>query len=206
MMMTLYGSGQSRSFRGLWALEEAGLAYTYVAVSIGSQDENGTHNTRYLNMNSQGKAPTLVDDDLVLTESAAIVSYIGEMAQPKNFVPQHAKDKARYDQIMFFVMSDLEQPLWTNGKHRFAIPQEYRVPDILPTTHWEFAKSLMALDALKGDEEYVCCGHFTFADIMVAQTLSWAERFGYEIPAPWTTYKDRMQGRPAFTRALKALD
>ena len=32
-MIKLYGRGQSRSFRALWALEEAGLDYEYVEVT-----------------------------------------------------------------------------------------------------------------------------------------------------------------------------
>jgi glutathione S-transferase len=204
-MITLYGSGQSRSFRALWALEEAGVEYSYAAVSVGSQDENGTRTPEYLKMNSQGKVPTLVDDDLVLTESASIVNYIGNLVPQENFVPQNAKEKALYDQVMFFVMSDLEQPLWTNGKHRFAIPEEHRIPGILPTTHWEFAKSLKALDALRGSNEYICSAHFTFADIMVTQTLNWAERFEYDVPATWKAYANKIQERTAFKRALEKL-
>jgi glutathione S-transferase len=201
-MITLYGSGQSRS---LWALEEAGVEYSYAAVSVGSQDENGTRTPEYLKMNSQGKVPTLVDDDLVLTESASIVNYIGNLVPQENFVPQNAKEKALYDQVMFFVMSDLEQPLWTNGKHRFAIPEEHRIPGILPTTHWEFAKSLKALDALRENNEYICNDHFTFADIMVTQTLNWAERFEYDVPDTWKAYANKIQERPAFKRALEKL-
>jgi glutathione S-transferase len=204
-MITLYGSGQSRSFRGLWALEEAGLEYTYVAVSVGSPEENGTRTPEYLKMNSQGKVPTLVNNDLVLTESASIVNYIGGLVPQMKFVPQDVKEKALYDQVMFFVMSDLEQPLWTNGKHRFAIPEEHRIPEILPTTHWEFNKSLKALDTLKANNEYICGNHFTFADIMVAQTLNWAERFEYDIPEAWQAYQGILQDRPAFKRAVDAL-
>jgi len=78
--MKLYGSGQSRSFRCLWALEEAALDYEYIQVKFGSSDENGTQSDHYKNVNSQGKVPTLINEDLILTESAAIVNYIGTLA------------------------------------------------------------------------------------------------------------------------------
>ena len=204
-MITLFGSGQSRSFRCLWALEEAGLDYQYQAVAIGSDQENGTRTEEYLKMNSQGKVPTFVHDDLVLTESASIVNYIGSLAPEHNFIPSELVARAQYDQIMFFVMADMEQPLWTNGKHRFAIPQEHRVPNIIPTTHWEFAKSLKALEKLKGDQTFICGEQFTFADIMVAQTLIWAERFEYTIPENWVTYLRQMQERPAYQKAMEAI-
>lgn len=40
--MKLYGMGKSRSFRALWALEEARLDYEYISVKFGSAEENGT--------------------------------------------------------------------------------------------------------------------------------------------------------------------
>jgi glutathione S-transferase len=79
------------------------------------------------------------------------------------------------------------------------------VPTILPTTHWEFAKSLKALGVFKADNEYICGDQFTFADIMVTQTLNWAERFEYDVPNIWKTYRDKMQARPAFKRAVEVV-
>jgi len=114
-MIKLYGSGQSRSFRALWALEEAGLNFEYVEVTaqfIASDD--------YKALNSQSKIPTLVDGALVLTESAAIVNYVASLSD-RSLMPEEGPARAEYDDFCYFIMTDFEQPLWTKGKHSFAL-------------------------------------------------------------------------------------
>lgn len=203
--MQLYGKGLSRSFRTLWAAEETGVDYEYIAVEFGSSDENGTASEFYKSINAQGKVPTLVDGDLVIRESAAILNYLAAKAPESQLMPADGTaERARYDEMCFFILSDLEQPLWTNGKHRFAIPEEYRVPEVLTkTTPFEFAKAQSALLALKGDSEYAAGDQFTMADILLAQTLDWAQRFEFTVDGGLLDYRDAMFKRDAFARAMK---
>jgi glutathione S-transferase len=205
--MKLYGKGSSRSFRCLWAAEEAGLDVDYIDVAFGSDGDNGTNSEAYRLLNYQGKVPTLVDEnqDLVLTESGAIVNYIASISAQKALIPlpEELKSRALYDQLAFFALTDLEQPLWTNGKHRFAIPKEHRVPDVLNTTIWEFDKSQKALVGLIGEHPKFAIGeHFSMADIFIAHSLSWAESFKFELFDGLKEYKDRMYAREACQRAL----
>ena len=172
--MKLYGTKKSRSFRCVWAAEETGLDYEYIEVALGSTEPDGSQTEHYRQLNFQGKVPTFCDSKVTLTESAAILNYFAKMNPEKNLIPvDNTPVRAHYDQLAFFVMSDLEQALWTNGKHRFAIPAQYRVPDVLPTTHWEFEKSQKALVRLIGEHpaEYALGEHFTMVDILIAHTL-----------------------------------
>lgn len=203
--MQLYGMGLSRSFRTLWAAEETDADYDYIELEFGSSGSNDPQSKQYKKLNPQGKVPTLVDGDLVICESAAILNYLAAKAPQYNLMPADGTaDRARYDEMCFFIMSELEQPLWTTGKHRFAIPEQYRVPEILTkTTAFEFAKAQSALLALKGDREYAAGDHFTMADILLAQTLGWAQRFKFSIEESLLEYKEHMTKRDAFARAMK---
>jgi len=203
--MQLYGMGISRSFRTLWAAEEAGADYEYIELKFGSKGDDGPQSEQYRKLNHQGKVPTLVDGDLVICESAAILNYLAAKAPQQNLMPADGSaDRARYDEMCFFILSELEQPLWTTGKHKFAIPEQYRVPEILTkTTAFEFAKAQTALLAIKGEREYAAGNHFTMADILLAQTLGWAQRFEFTIEDSLLEYKDRMTKRAAFSRAMK---
>ena len=205
--MKLYGVGKSRSFRTVWAAEEAGLDYEYIEVEFGGAGDNGSGGSVYRQFNYQGKVPTMIDDELVLTESAAIVNYIATKNSALNLVPcSESVERALYDQLVFFVMTDLEQPLWTNGKHRFALPEKWRVPQILDTTLWEFEKSQKALQNLIGSEpEFAIGDHFTMADVLVAHTLVWAENFKFELFDGLRDYKNRMIKRKACEAALAKL-
>lgn len=208
--MKLYGKSMTRSFRCIWAAEEAALEYEYIPVEFGRRDEQGTDNEDYRLINSQGKVPTLVDDSygdksLVLTESAAIVNYLG-LKSDKALRPSETDlfQSARYDELMFFIMSDLEQPLWTNGKHRFAIPKEHRVADVLPTTAWEFQKAQNALVKLIGEAPTYALGDsFSMVDVMLGHTLTWAEAFKFELLPGLKSYKDALYKREACQRAFQ---
>jgi len=202
--MKLYGFGQSRSFRALWALEETGLDYEYIAVNFGSEEGPlGSKSPEYMAINPQGKVPTLIDGSLTLTESAAMLNHIARKAPDSNLIPAHNEDLlARYDEILFFVLSDLEQPLWTNGKHRFALPEDQRVPQMLETANWEFAKAQKALHYHLEGREYVVGESFTAADILVAHTINWAERFDFQVDPELLAYRDAHFQRPAARKAL----
>jgi glutathione S-transferase len=206
-MITLYGSSQSRSFRALWALEEAEIRYEYTKIRLGSQDENGSQTVQYKTINYQGKVPTLVDDQLIITESAAILNYIAMLVPDKNLIPlDDVKLRAGYDDISFFVLADLEQPLWTYGKHSFVLPKELRLPEIKKTVEYEFARSIDALQHYLENKDYAINNSFTMADILIAQTLQWARSAQFTVPDSLKSYAQRMYQRPACQRALlKAL-
>ena len=204
--MKLYGMGKSRSFRALWALEEAGLKYEYIEIEFGSEGKNGAASQEYLSLNTQGKVPTLVDDDLIITESGAILNYIASNSTNLTLIPSNnLKTRAKYDEMLCFVLSDLEQGLWTNGKHRFALPEAQRIPDILPTATWEFDKAIKALQNQFDGNGFVVGENFTMADVLLAHTLNWAESFKFDVPESLLTYKNKMYYRKACKKALEEL-
>jgi glutathione S-transferase len=204
-MITLYGFGQSRSFRALWALEESGLEYNYVPVDFGSEKGPlGSKSEEYKQINLQGKVPTLVDGNLTLTESAAMLNHIARKSSGAELIPTaNTNELALYDEIMFFVLSDLEQPLWSNGKHRFALPEAQRIPQMLVTAEWEFNKSQEALAHHLDGREFVIGEHFTMADLVISHTINWAQRFEFSVDAQFLTYRDRHYQRAAAQRALE---
>ncbi len=195
-MIYLYGRGQSRSFRALWALNEAGLPHQYIEVDGDNPPEN------YLRMNPQGKVPTLVDDDVTLTESAAMVNYAGNLA---GLMPADNKIKARYDEIAYFVMTDFEQPLWTIGKHRFALPEAHRQESILSTAMFEFEKSQKALHHHIDGCEFAVGTTFTMADVLLSHTINWADRFEMPLDDDIKAFRDRHYARAACRASLEAV-
>jgi len=205
MTIKLYGSGQSRSFRCLWALSEAQIDCDFIGLNLGSSGANGAKSPEYLAINSQGKTPSLVHDGFVLNESAAILNYIDALAE-QSFIPSEPKARAKYDELTYFILAELEQPLWSNSKHRFAIPEEHRIPAMLETAKWEFQKALKALAKSVTIDEYVLGSEFTFADILLAHTFHWAQRSKFDVPTEYLDYRDRLYARSAVTAAKAKLD
>jgi len=203
-MITLYGMPHTRSFRVLWALEEIGVAYRYRVVDLAKGEGRSPD---FLALNPSGKLPVLTDDDLVLSESAAICSHLADGHPDKSLIPDVGTlDRARFNQWCCFVLSELEQPLWTMGKHKFALPKEYRIPEMQKTAAYEFTRAVRILEAgLKG-RSFLVGGHFTMADLLATHTLSWAEAFKVDHgSALLDNYRERMKQRAAWQRA-RAID
>ncbi len=207
--MKLYGMGQSRSFRALWALEESGLEYEFVATTLRTDgsDSNSAKHPDYLALNVQGKVPTLVDGDLVLTESIAIMNYIARCAPDSGLLPKISTPAySRLDELVCFILAELEQPLWSKGKHLFALPEEHRIPAMFETAKYEFNKAVNTLDHLLADGEYAVGDRFSMVDILLAHTFNWAIRFEFEVPEKYSSARDRHYQRPAAQRAMAVIE
>ena len=204
-MIKLYGFGESRSFRCLWALEETRLPYEYVSTKLRTEagDPASAQHADYRKLNFQGKVPTLLNEGLVLTESIAILHYIARCAPESGLLPNASMDVyARLDELASFVLTELEQPLWSKGKHTFALPEKQRIPKMLETAKFEFQKALLTLDHMLPESEFAVADCFTVVDILLAQTFNWAIRFKFEVPARFLALRDRHYKRPAAQRAL----
>lgn len=199
--MKLYGCPNSRSLRAAWALEEASAEYEYVLVDL---FKGAARTPEFLALNPAGKLPVLVEGELKLTESAAIIAYIGDKFPASGLVPRDAAARADCLRWMFFATTELEQPLWTIAKHRFALPKDKRVPDIEATARWEFAGAAKLLDDALGEREFICGDAFTGGDILLAHTLAWARSAKIAIDsARLTAYMERLLIRPAVTLARR---
>lgn len=209
--MKLYGMGQSRSFRALWALEESGLDYEYINTTLrtDSSESDSAKHPSYLELNVQGKVPTLVDGDLVLTESFAIVNYIARNATDSGLLPKVSTSAyARLDELTYFILAELEQPLWSKGKHMFALPEEVRISAMFDTAKFEFDKAVRALDHLLPDtaSEYAIGNIFCIADLLLAHTFNWAIRFEFDVPDKYIALRNRHYQRPAAQRAMAVVE
>lgn len=196
-MLTLYGSPQTRSDRAQWALEEKGVPYHFELVNL-SKGEGRT--PAFLALNPAGKIPLLKAGDLIITESLAICNYIADRCPGPALAPAvGSDDRARYDQWCSFAISELEQPLWTISKHKFALPAEKRVPAVMDTARWEFARAAQLLAQGLGEQEFIVGNRFSVADILLGHTLAWGRAFGVPTEQPSVdAYADRLFARPAF--------
>ncbi|MBD3895359.1 glutathione S-transferase family protein [Halomonas sp. ML-15] len=200
-MITLYGFPNSRSQRVAWTLEELGLEYEYRSVDMMAGEGQGEE---HLTRHPDGKVPVLEDGELVLFESLAICRYLAEhYGEASGLLPASPVERAQVDQWLSFVISELEQPLWTQGKHKFALPRERRVPTVLPTAAWEFQRAMGALQRQFDGQAWLVGGQFTLADLFVGHTLSWGVRFKNRLPLALEAYRERCISRPALARAAE---
>jgi glutathione S-transferase len=198
-MITLYGYPRSRSLRVSWLLEESGLDWQYHLVNL----MKGEHKSpSYLALSYQSKVPILKDNDITLCESSAICFYIAEKYVPQWLPKPASAESALHHQWVSFIISELEQPLWSMGKHKFALPEQIRLPEMLAVASWEFKKAAQTAEAWLPDSAYLIGRSPSIADILLAHTLNWAVKFEQKLPTKLERYRQKLNQRPALIRAL----
>jgi glutathione S-transferase len=197
--MKLYGYRNGRTLRALWALEEVGAQYEYVEVDL----KRGQHREPwFLAINPAGKVPVLDDGGTLITESAAICMHLAERHPESGLLPPPGTpQRTECYKWTSFILTELDAPLWTIAKHRFALPSEHRVPAVIETASWEFEKAVTLLASAVEHAPFLAGQGFTVADILAAHTLLWANSARFSLCDPLTTYLETLLARSAAIRA-----
>lgn len=204
-MYTLYGFPGTRSLRVAWALEEMGLPYEYKVVNL----LKGEHReAAYKALTPTAKVPLLVGNGLNMTESSAILCQLADIHGYQEFIPAVATpERASFEQAMFFLATELEQPLWSMVKHAFALPEAYRLAGMKDCGTYEYQHALEVFAKTLGDNEFVVGNMFTVADILAGHTLMWAREAGQELLHDnVSAYCARLEAREAFAAARRCED
>jgi glutathione S-transferase len=170
-MMKLYGFGPTRSLRAQWGLKELGLEFEFIPVNL----QAGEHRRpEFLALNPAGKVPVLVDGDLVLTESAAIVLYLAEKYPEKGLMPTGLQQRAQVYRWVLFAMTELEQPLWRIAKHTFLLPENKRLPQDVDLASEDFRAMASVLERHMQGRQFIVGDGVTVADCVTAYLMDWA--------------------------------
>jgi len=198
--MKLYGYRNGRTLRALWALEEAGLGYELVEVDVTKGEGQAAW---FRQLNPFGKVPVLVDGDLVLSESAAICQYVAEQRPASRLMPAPGTaENAHCQQWISFLLTEVDAPLWTIAKHRFALPAERRVPAVVDTAVWELQRALQLLDEALAGRDFLAGSTLTVADIIAGHCLAWAKSARIDVNGEHlASYAQALGNRPAMLRA-----
>ena len=204
-MITLHHCVAARSFRPLWTLEELGLPYALQMLPFPPR----MLARPYLDLNPLGTVPLLIDDDGTrMTESAAICQYlcVRHGPTPLNVEPGEA-DYGAYLNFLHFGEATLTFPQTLVLRYAHFESADRRLPQVAEDYSRWFLSRLKAVGAaLEQQQEFLCAGRFTAADVSVGYALLLAQHLGLEpsFAEPVRRYWQRLQQRPAFRRALAA--
>lgn len=193
-MIKLYGRPPTRALRVIWLLHELGLEYEMVPVDL-VQGENQRQD--FLTLNPAAKIPVLVDGSLVITESAAIQLYLADKYPQAGFIPETVEDRARMYRWIFFLVTEIEQPLWRIARHTFIYPEDKQLPQDVELATQECVEMVAVLERYMADREFVVGDHLSVADFNAAYTLDWVSEAGLLDDAPRLgAYRKSMYARP----------
>jgi glutathione S-transferase len=139
----------------------------------------------------------LVDGDMVLTESAAIVIYLAEKYPDGGLLPADREQLAQAYRWVMFAMTELEQPLWRITRHSWLYPEDKRIPEEIPIASQEFIAMATILDNHMAGRQFIVGDTITIADCVTAYLMDWANEYHLINEHPrLRTYLDRMYARP----------
>ena len=193
--LIFYTNPMSRGQIARWALEEAGAAYEQRIVEYGPQMKG----PEYLAVNPMGKVPAVAHGARVVTECAAICTYLADAFPQAGLMPD---DRAAFYRWMFFGAGPMEQAIVnTSFGWKPGTPQEAG-----RTGYGSLETVIGAISAHVGQSGFMAGDRFSAADVYVGSQIGWGLQFGTIPPNPaLSDYWDRIKTRPAAARAT-ALD
>ena len=192
--LTLYHASPSRSSIVLWMLEEIGQPYEIKLVSL-SDGENLKPD--YLAINPMGKVPALLHGDTVITEVAAICTYLAdEFPDAKLNVPVGSPRRGAYLKWLFFGPGCLEPAVVDRAAPRKDPPRRA----MLGYGDFDMTMNVVAKAVEKGP--YIMGEQFTAADVVIGANIRWGMIFKM-LPErkEFVDYAARLAVRPATQRA-----
>jgi glutathione S-transferase len=165
------------------ALAEIGVDYELVEIGR----DTAQTDPAYLALNPAGVVPTLVDGDLVMTESAAILLYLADRFPTARLAPA---DRAPLYRRLVFMTNTVQTAML-----RFFYPERYGDGNVAALAAAEAGRWFDLLDRELEDREWLAGDHRTAADLYLFMLTRWARRLE---PPAW----DRPNLRAHFLRTL----
>lgn len=186
----------------LWTCDEIGIEYNREDWGTGFRS---TKEPEFLALNPKSLVPVVVDGDLVLTESNAIIRYLAYKHGRQDLLPADPTARALVEEWMDWQIADL------NGAWRYAVQAILRNkppnpdPAQIEASLAEWHQKMLLLEGhLQSGRAYLCGAVFTLADIVMGLAINrWLRlpRALPELPAV-AAYQARLIVRPSAGRYI----
>lgn len=199
-MITIHHLNDSRSQRILWLLEELDLEYEIVKYERDATTRLAPPELEKIH--PLGKSPVLIDQDILIHESGAIVDYLIQTYGKGTLAPARGtKDYIDYMEWMHYAEGSAMLPLllrlYTGRLGEAAEPLNPRI-DSETLNHFSYMNEQMK------DRDYFAGDKLSGADIMMSFPLEAAKARGGLTAFPeLSDFVDRIQSRPAYLVALQ---
>ncbi|GLQ35401.1 glutathione S-transferase [Amylibacter marinus] len=193
-MYTIVGELRSRSLRVLWTALEMDLEFEHVSAPPQSEAVR--------RVNPSGKIPALVADGHLITDSVAIMTYLADRHHQLGFAAGTI-ERAQMDSVIQLINDEVDAVLWAYSRHKFVLPKEKRVAEVLPVLEWELQRGFQSVLGRLGDGPYLMGEKFTIADILLTHLGGWARTYGFTLPAELQSYCKTQIQRPAYKEMFR---
>ena len=195
LMYKLVGSVKSRAFRVLWLLEELGVPYKHLNVR--------PHSEEVLRYNPSGKVPVLIDDDAVITDSTAIMTYLADKHGGLT-AKAGTLERAKQDALLHQILDEIDAVLWAAFRRSLGLFNMNGAEVIREAFEGEYKNNIdRIMKQVKGP--YLMGEDITIPDIVLTHCGGWA--FVAKFPTDNLDFKEylkSMRGRSSYKKASEA--
>ena len=202
-MLTIYSHLSTRSLRIVWMAEEMGLAYQVRPEALGRPSPE------LQALNPIATLPTVVDGDLVMTESTAVLQVMAHRGDREDLAPgPNSPHYPAFLECLHYGEASLAAFLTPLVHTRFMAPDDQKENWTAKTLGTIFVRRLAFAERRLGDHLFLVGDTFTAADICIGYSLNFGAAFGLDAryPPAVLAYWARLKDRPAYQRAIVAVD
>lgn len=200
--MKLYYAPETISIAVAITLNEAGIPFEPIRVDF----PNGQQRTsQFLALNPKGRVPVLDTGTDILTETGAILDYIGAIAPQANLIPSDPVRAAKMRAVMYYLASTVH----VNHAHkvrgaRWATAQS-SLDDMIAKVAENMTENARQIDNNCLAGPYVLGDRISLADAYLYVVSTWLKGDNVDTGAfaKLTTFMDTMAARPS-VRAVVA--
>ncbi len=161
----------------------------------------------FLKLNPNGKVPVLVDEELVLWESHAIMMYLADKAPGNTLYPQDLRQRADVNRWLFWASSHfLPAVAVLNFENMLKTRMGLGLPDLhrVEQANADLRSSAQLLDIHLQKHQFIAGKQVTLADISIACALmsTTAAKLPVHDYADLQEWFDRMQKLDAWKQTL----
>ena len=199
-MLTLHHLNDSRSQRVLWLLEELDAPYEMVRYQRNPQTRLAP--PELAKIHPLGKSPIIVDGDIKIAESGAIVDYLVRRHGKGAMMPAHGSaEYEAYQEWLHYSEGSAMLPLMLN---LYVSRLKEAGAPLHPRIDGELANHLGYIDGALQGREFFVGRSLTGADIQMSFVGEMAKVFDKLGPYPnLSAWLSRMHARPAFQRSVE---
>jgi glutathione S-transferase len=194
-MIQIYGPAGSSAGRCFWALEEIGVPYEAVPMSLKNKDHKQAD---FLRMNPNGKVPVLKDGDFAIWESMAINFYLAEKYKPA-LLGADLQEKGDILKWSFWGLAEYQKPIIDAFIQKVFVPEAHRDQVIIQKSLEKLGPLNQILDQHLQGRTFMVGTSFSLADINLASVAKLCPMIGIDLskyPAI-QTWLARLMERPA---------
>lgn len=190
--LVFYTNPMSRGRLVRWMLEETGHPYRTEIMDYGTTMKGAD----YLAINPMGKVPAITHKGEVVTECAAICTYLADAFPEAGLAPPLA-ERAAYYRWIFFMAGPFESAVTNKALGVEVSPERERM-----VGYGTLERVLDTIEGALDGRDYIASDRFSAADLFVGSHLAFQMLFNNIEPRPtFKAYVDQLHARPAFARA-----